>query len=235
MRFLLSLKSVISLGILSGVMLWAGISKIGDAREKTPVIYQTVDNIDLKHAKWIRVNHGILDIPGSFYEMDYKPGSAIEEIFVPVLSENGSGELFFLQTKDHMIISRFKEFRAMSETVKSAETTLKLGQNDPQYVKFRKTTLQEMKARLVAAQVSFDRFMENYKPLQLTFSGILDPRFGLSNEEKAQLGYNAHIIEHNAVPKAGFWAWFLTIGGGILGLVTLLNLAELFLKVDDEL
>ena len=223
---LFSLKIIVVLGIIGGTMLWVGGTRLMDGQEKAPTEYASVHEIDLEGPKWISVKNCRIDIfkGSSVEEYDNK---GIQEVFVPIsLEDENSPTQFFLQSSDPALAGPYNELHTLMQEVKGAKTNLSLSESDPAYLEFQKTTLEELKQKLIASKKAATDYIDSKPPLVMSIEGMLNPQFGLSDSQKAQLGSmgETHIIQHNAQPETGVYTWFLVIIGGILSLLAMLSL-----------
>ncbi|MBL4593238.1 MAG: hypothetical protein JKX68_05405 [Flavobacteriales bacterium] len=231
-KFLLSLRLVIVFAIIACVMLWVGVSKIKDTSDKTMTIYQLIDDVQLDGSKWIKIEAGVLNIMSSYYNV--LESGHVEELFIPIQTNKSNVKNeFFLQTKDTNFTNVFNHRHSLQRKKHANEMAIEISRKDPAYLEFTGLTLDEQIDQLKETQLQIDRFLLNHPPIEVSIEGLLNPNFGLSDDEKLMLGTSEsiHIIKHGAFPESEFYSWFLLIVGGLIMLMCLLASIGFFLNV----
>jgi hypothetical protein len=227
-KALLTLRLIILFGIIGGAMLWVGMSKLIGAQEKSPTAYTAVEEIDTDGPKWIGVEHCVLDIMESSFVPDYSTNGT-EEIFIPIVSsdQTSTTNSFYLHTEDSSLVNPFQKLHKLNQEVNGAARDIELGKNDPEYLKFKKTTLEEQLTQLNKLKSELNLFIDNHPPIEMSIEGMLS-----SESEKSSFGYfeDDILIKHNALPASGFYTWFLVIVGGVLVLIVLFGFIGILLN-----
>lgn len=225
MKKLLQLKTILLLGCIGGTMLWIGSQRLVRSGESTPVILQGVAEIEPDGAQWVEVKNCLLNVLKSAYVQEYS-NTGINEIIVPIVLEQPSNNRqYYLQTTDTSLTKPFNQLYEFDRKIQTSQTNIELGQQDPEYLKFQQTTLEEQVKELQELKEKLADFVDNYPLQKQSVQGFL-----LSASEKEALGYDeaAVIIQHNALPPSGVYTWVLLIGGGLLSLMGVLSMVGLF-------